>query len=837
IVLFILLNNDYLKFVQTAGNVNNEELYKLLGVSKTATTKQIRVAFKKLALEKHPDKNTNDPNANELFIRINRAYEILKDEELRKKYDQFGEDGLKENQNSGHNYQSWNFYQQNFGIYDDDPEVITLSRSDFRQTVVNSNTIWFINFYSTQCSHCHELAPTWRELAKLLDGVVKIGAVNCMDDWMLCNEERIQAFPSLIMYPKGHRFSEVKNLDNLMKFALSFASGNIHELNLDSYKKIQNSDKPWLLSFCLSANSDSDEELNYELNCLDEMTLRKLAIMSHGLVNVAHIDCVKQENKDLCSNLKPKLSEPIVFYNSLPNLDTQTQANSIPITITNYKKIFEQILTLLPDNKILEETDLKEILENLRNKDKNEKPWLMQFVENYDKNKDLEFKKLPNLLGDSSNFGLVDCDKLNSLELCLKLQINKYPTFVIFKSASFMMDEKIDMGEDNWYEIHYGNRQSAEDLANFVKENAFTPVRTLTYFDTDFIEKELAKYKKTAFFVDFFAPWCPPCMNLLPEFRKSSQLEGSKSTLFGTIDCTINTQICEKFNIRSYPTTILYNNSIPNLYHGHHSAQDISDFIQDILNPSVITLTYDSFYKLVGTKPSDKIWMIDFFASWCGPCQQLAPEWRKLAKRVDKKIVTVAQVDCVIEERLCADQAVRSYPNIRLYPTGSKGYLRFEQFQGWMRDANSLLQWVGNYMPTISVMLNLDSFEQLVLGNFEDKNNNDQIPWIVDFYAPWCGHCQVFAPTFEALASKFEGKVKFGKVNCQDYPHLCQASGIRAYPTVKFYPIVTSNYVNWGSGEELHEMDFNRLSLIIDAKLRQYGYDKKQKIISDKSEL
>lgn len=75
----------------------------------------------------------DNPNANEEFIRINRAYEILKDDDLRKKYDLYGEDGLKENQNQGQSYQSWNFYQQNFGIYDNDPEIQTLSRADFRE--------------------------------------------------------------------------------------------------------------------------------------------------------------------------------------------------------------------------------------------------------------------------------------------------------------------------------------------------------------------------------------------------------------------------------------------------------------------------------------------------------------------------------------------------------------------------------------------------------------------------------------------------------------------------------------------------------------------------------
>lgn len=48
-------------------------------------------------------------------MEINRAYEVLKDEEMRKKYDTYGEEGLKEDGPQNKRYESWNFYKQNFG--------------------------------------------------------------------------------------------------------------------------------------------------------------------------------------------------------------------------------------------------------------------------------------------------------------------------------------------------------------------------------------------------------------------------------------------------------------------------------------------------------------------------------------------------------------------------------------------------------------------------------------------------------------------------------------------------------------------------------------------------
>jgi len=68
------------------------DYYKLLGLDKTATSKDIKSAYRKLARKYHPDLNPNDKNAKKKFQEINEANEVLSDPEKRKKYDQYGKD-------------------------------------------------------------------------------------------------------------------------------------------------------------------------------------------------------------------------------------------------------------------------------------------------------------------------------------------------------------------------------------------------------------------------------------------------------------------------------------------------------------------------------------------------------------------------------------------------------------------------------------------------------------------------------------------------------------------------------------------------------------------------
>ena len=96
-ILFLLF---LIHFCATA-----EDYYKTLGVSRNATPKEIRKAFKKLSLKWHPDKNKKNPEvAKNMFIKIANAYEVLSDPKKKEIYDHQGEEGVNDHvtrENSG----------------------------------------------------------------------------------------------------------------------------------------------------------------------------------------------------------------------------------------------------------------------------------------------------------------------------------------------------------------------------------------------------------------------------------------------------------------------------------------------------------------------------------------------------------------------------------------------------------------------------------------------------------------------------------------------------------------------------------------------------------------
>nr|CAD7609739.1 unnamed protein product [Timema genevievae] len=96
-------------------------------------------------------------------------------------------------------------------------------------------------------------------------------------------------------------------------------------------------------------------------------------------------------------------------------------------------------------------------------------------------------------------------------------------------------------------------------------------------------------------------------------------------------------------------------------------------------------------------------------------------------------------------------------------------------YSGYSKTARSLFHWLFNFLPSPVLELNPSTFNDHVMM--------DKDVWLVDFFAPWCGHCVEFAPVFHNL----QGVVKAGKVDCDKYVDLCHKAGITGYPTVKLF--------------------------------------------------
>ncbi|XP_056389863.1 dnaJ homolog subfamily C member 10 isoform X2 [Hyla sarda] len=663
------------------------------------------------------------------------------------------------------------------------------SRKRFYEGAVSSGEVWFVNFYSPGCSHCHDLAPTWREFAKEMDGLIRIGAVNCRDERMLCRSRGINSYPSLYIFKAGMnpaKYFGDRSRENLVNFAMKYVSSGVTELWAGNFKSsIENSFASgvgWLITFC----ADSGD-------CLSSQTRLKLAGMLDGLVSVGWMDCSTQA--DLCDNLEITTSTTVYFPPGA-NLTNKDKSGVLYFNSLDAREIYREVMDHLPDLEMLSPESLKDRLTYNR--------WLIFFTFGHDRDFFLpEFKKLSVLLrGDDVQVGRFDCQSHPST--CSSLYIHK-PCVAAFKGKGI-----------SDFEIHHG-KTNVYEFVTFAKDSVNSHVITLG-------PKNFPGNEREPWLVDFFAPWCPPCRALLPELRKASKRVFGH-VRFGTLDCTIHEGLCNMHNIRAYPTTVVFNQSDIHEYEGHHNAEQILEFIEDLRNPSVVALTPANFKELVKERSRDEIWMVDYYAPWCGPCQALMPEWKRMARHLNG-LINVGSVDCQRYSSLCGKEYVQAYPEIRLYPANRDNPNFYHTYNGWQRDSYSLKSWALSFMPKMATELTPESFNEKVL---KSKDH-----WILDFYAPWCGPCRSFAPEFEYVARLLKGKVKAGKVDCQAFGHICQSAGIRAYPTVKLYPYKASEKKKNVEGEHVDSREAKEILQMVTGRV---GFIEEQNKKSQKDEL
>ncbi|ORZ14289.1 thioredoxin/protein disulfide isomerase [Lobosporangium transversale] len=209
-------------------------------------------------------------------------------------------------------------------------------------------------------------------------------------------------------------------------------------------------------------------------------------------------------------------------------------------------------------------------------------------------------------------------------------------------------------------------------------------------------------------------------------------------------------------------------------------------FIATVTADSVLALTPSDFDKTIGSKPA----LVEFYAPWCGHCKALAPTYEELGQAFSDKQdkVLIAKVDADAHRELGSRYDIKGFPTIKWFPKGVEGDP--EDYKGG-RDLDALASFVTQKtgvkssivkaVPAVTVLTDA-TFDKEVL---QSKRNT-----LVEFYAPWCGHCKNLAPTYEKVAQDFlndKDTVVIANVDATVETAVAEKYGVKGYPTIKFF--------------------------------------------------
>jgi protein disulfide-isomerase-like protein len=154
-------------------------------------------------------------------------------------------------------------FLETWALYTAKSPVVQLRDENFRQLVLDSSETWLVEFYAPWCGHCRNLAPTWEKAARRLEGIVRVGAVDCEKHRALAQEYGVQAFPTIKLFSgrKGTNnrqhpteYRGGRSLKDIVRFARRSLAGYVHTVEPSGIDAFFN-DEPTKAHVLLVTNS------------------------------------------------------------------------------------------------------------------------------------------------------------------------------------------------------------------------------------------------------------------------------------------------------------------------------------------------------------------------------------------------------------------------------------------------------------------------------------------------------------------------------------------------------------------------------------------------------
>lgn len=206
----------------------------------------------------------------------------------------------------------------------------------------------------------------------------------------------------------------------------------------------------------------------------------------------------------------------------------------------------------------------------------------------------------------------------------------------------------------------------------------------------------------------------------------------------GAVNADEEKSLGGQYGIKGFPTIKIFNNKrSPSDYNGARTAKGLIDAALSEIKKKVeggsggggssgggsksgggsgevIELTDANFDKLV--LESDDVWLVEFFAPWCGHCKNLEPEWAKAARELKGK-VKLGALDATAHQAKAGEYQVQGYPTIKFFAGGRKTKNSAEDYQGG-RTANDIVEFaLSKYVDQVAAP---EVFELTSQAVFED---------------------------------------------------------------------------------------------------------------------
>jgi len=224
-------------------------------------------------------------------------------------------------------------------------------------------------------------------------------------------------------------------------------------------------------------------------------------------------------------------------------------------------------------------------------------------------------------------------------------------------------------------------------------------------------------------------------------------------------------------------------------------------------NDGVVLLNKDNFAETVFG--SEHVWLVEFYAPWCGHCKNLAPEWIKLAKTY-QGIIKVAAVNGDEDRELAGHFKVQGFPTIKLFPSKpvkkGDGFIKEPIDYNGARTAAAMAQFALSHLPNFVTPVNDKNIDEFL-------SSTPELPKVLLFM-----NKKETTPLYKGLAVDYHYALNLGQVKDTDKA-VVEKYKVDKYPTLLVVkqgeePVVYT-------GELKHETLFNFLKKYAPPKAQQ----------------